>query len=169
MVGSRRATAYGRQVAHLLAEALGRAGVVVVSGMARGVDAAAHEGPWRVVAKPGRCGELVPTGSILPNTDGSPKRSRPWRTPDRVPAGTPPRKHHFPERNRLLAGVADAVVVVEAAARSGALVTARLAVDEGREVFAVPGAYFPICRSARTPYCDSVHDRCSIRTMFCGC
>jgi DNA processing protein len=58
------------------------------------------------------------------------------------PPGTPPRRHHFPERNRILAGVADAVVVVEAAARSGALVTARLALEEGREVLAVPGNIF---------------------------
>jgi DNA processing protein len=143
VVGSRRATAYGRQVARLLADALGRAGVVVVSGMARGVDAAAHEG---AVACGGQTWAVWGTGPdrVYPPEHG--------RLADEIashgalvteyPPGTPPRKHHFPERNRLLAGVADAVVVVEAAARSGALVTARLAVDEGREVFAVPGSIF---------------------------
>lgn len=143
VVGSRRPTAYGRQVARLLAEALARAGVVVVSGMARGVDAAVHEGAvacggetWAVWgAGPDRvyppehrrlAEEIAGHGALVTE----------------YPPGTPPRKHHFPERNRLLAGVAEAVVVVEAAARSGALVTARLAVDEGREVFAVPGSIF---------------------------
>jgi DNA processing protein len=141
VVGSRRATAYGRQVARLLATELARAGAVVVSGMALGVDAAAHEGALEAGG---------PTWAF-------------WGTgPDRVypgqhrrlaaaiadagalvteyPPGTPPRRHHFPERNRLIAGASQAVVVVEAAARSGALVTARLALDEGREVLAVPGS-----------------------------
>jgi DNA processing protein len=141
VVGSRRATTYGRQVARTLGEELSRGGVVVASGMARGVDAAAHEGalaaggptwaiwgagPDRVyppehgdlAAKISQCGALIT--EYLP--------------------GAPPRRHHFPERNRVLAGLARAVVVVEAAARSGALITARLAVDEGREVLAVPGS-----------------------------
>ncbi len=143
VVGSRRATAYGRQVARLLAEALARAGVVVVSGMARGVDAAAHEG---AVACAGETWAVWGTG---PDRVYPPEHRRlaediagHGALLTEYPPGTPPRKHHFPERNRLLAGVADAVVVVEAAARSGALVTARLAVDEGREVFAVPGSIF---------------------------
>jgi len=141
VVGSRRATAYGRQVARTLAEKLAAAGVVVVSGMARGIDAAAHEGAlaaggstWAVWGTgPGRiypaehrelAGAIATHGALI--TEYLP--------------GTPPRKHHFPERNRVIAGVASAVVVVEAAARSGALITARLALDEGREVLAVPGS-----------------------------
>jgi DNA processing protein len=130
-------------VARLLAEALARAGVVVVSGMARGVDAAAHEG---AVACAGETWAVWGTG---PDRVYPPEHRRlaediagHGALLTEYPPGTPPRKHHFPERNRLLAGVADAVVVVEAAARSGALVTARLAVDEGREVFAVPGSIF---------------------------
>ncbi len=143
VVGSRRATPYGRQIARLLGEELGRAGVIVVSGMARGVDAAAHRG---ALAAGGRswavwgCGpdhiyppehadlaeELVQDGAVITE----------------YPPGTPPRRHHFPQRNRILAGVATAVVVVEAAARSGALITARQAADEGREVLAVPGSIF---------------------------
>jgi DNA processing protein len=111
VVGSRRATAYGRQVARLLE-----------------TWAVWGTGPDRVYPPEHRrlAEDIAGHGALLTE----------------YPPGTPPRKHHFPERNRLLAGVADAVVVVEAAARSGALVTARLAVDEGREVFAVPGSIF---------------------------
>jgi DNA processing protein len=143
IVGSRSATPYGRQVARLLGEELARAGVVVASGMARGVDAAAHEGTiasggdtWAVwgtgpdrVYPPEHAGlaeEIARSGAILTE----------------YPPGTPPRRHHFPERNRILAGLAQVVVVVEAAARSGALITARLALEEGREVLAVPGNIF---------------------------
>ena len=143
VVGSRKASPYGKQVARLLGEELGRAGVVVVSGMARGVDREAHEGalaaggeswavwgtgPDRVYPAEHRAlaERLAASGALLTE----------------YPPGTPPRRHHFPERNRILAGVASAVVVVEAAARSGALVTARLALEEGREVLAVPGNIF---------------------------
>jgi DNA processing protein len=141
VVGSRRATSYGRQVARVLGEELARAGVFVVSGMARGIDAAAHEGAiaasgptWAVWgAGPGEiyppehrelAAAIVTCGALI--TEYLP--------------GTPPRPHHFPERNRVIAGLAQAVVVVEAAVRSGALITARLALDEGREVLAVPGS-----------------------------
>jgi DNA processing protein len=143
IVGSRQATPYGRQVARLLGEELGRAGVIVVSGMARGVDGSAHRGAlsvggpsWAVWGTgPDRiyppehgelAEELAATGALITE----------------YPPGTPPRRHHFPERNRVLAGLVQAVVVVEAAARSGALVTARLAMEEGREVLAVPGNIF---------------------------
>lgn len=141
VVGSRRATTYGRQVARTLGEELSIAGVVVASGMARGVDSAAHEGS---IAAGGPTWAVWGTGPdrIYPpehrelaaaiSTNGA-------LITEYLP-GTPPRKHHFPERNRVLAGLAQAVVVVEAAARSGALITARLAVDEGREVLAVPGS-----------------------------
>ena len=138
IVGSRQATPYGLQVAALLAGELGRAGVVVVSGMARGIDKAAHRGAldhhgqtWAVwgtgpdrVYPPEHVGlaeEIAETGALLTE----------------YPPGTPPRRHHFPQRNRILAGLSRAVVVVEAAARSGALVTARLASEEGRDVLAV--------------------------------
>ena len=141
MVGSRRATTYGRQVARTLGEELSRSGVVVASGMARGIDAAAHEGS---IAVGGPTWAVWGTGpdQIYPpehrelaaaiSTNGA-------LITEYLP-GTPPRKHHFPERNRVLAGLSQAVVVVEAAARSGALITARIAVDEGREVLAVPGS-----------------------------
>jgi DNA processing protein len=143
IVGSRKATPYGLQVARLLGEELGRAGVNVVSGMARGVDEAAHRGalevggqswavwgtgPDRIYPPEHRrlASELAESGALLTE----------------YPPGTPPRRHHFPERNRILASLARAVVVVEAAARSGALITARLAMEEGREVLAVPGNIF---------------------------
>ncbi len=141
VVGSRRATTYGRQVARTLGEELSRSGVVVASGMARGIDAAAHEGS---IAVGGPTWAVWGTGpdQIYPpehrelaaaiSTNGA-------LITEYLP-GTPPRKHHFPERNRVLAGLSQAVVVVEAAARSGALITARIAVDEGREVLAVPGS-----------------------------
>ena len=143
VVGSRRATRYGLQVARMLGEELARAGVVVVSGMARGVDAAAHRGAldaggptWAIwgagpdrVYPPehGRLAEGIASGGALITE---------------YPPGTSPRRHHFPERNRLIAGACQATVVVEAAARSGALSTARVAVEEGREVFSVPGPIF---------------------------
>jgi DNA processing protein len=143
VVGSRKATPYGRQVARLLGEELGRGGVVVVSGMARGVDEAAHRGA------------LVANGATWAVWGTGPDRVYPPEHGElaeavaaagalitEYPPGTPPRPHHFPERNRILAGLVQAVVVVEAAARSGALITARLAMEEGREVLAVPGNIF---------------------------
>ncbi|HSL17796.1 MAG TPA: DNA-processing protein DprA [Methylomirabilota bacterium] len=141
VVGSRRATAYGRQVARLLAEELAAAGVIVASGMARGVDAAAHEG---ALAGGGATWAVWGTGpdTVYPAEHralASAIAAAGALITEYLP-GTPPRRHHFPERNRILAGLASAVVVVEAAARSGALITARLALDEGREVLAVPGS-----------------------------
>jgi DNA processing protein len=142
IVGSRRATPYGLQAARLLAESCASAGAVVVSGMARGVDRVAHEG---AVASGGTTWAVWGAGPdrVYPAEHGA--------LADRIvdsggallteyPPGTPPRRHHFPERNRIVAGLVRSVVVVEAAARSGALVTARLALDEGREVMAVPGS-----------------------------
>jgi DNA processing protein len=111
--------------------------------MARGVDAEAHRGAlgaggasWAVWG----CGP----DRIYPpeHADLASELATGGALITEYPPGTPPRKHHFPERNRILAGLTQAVVVVEAAARSGALITARLAVEEGREVLAVPGSIF---------------------------
>ena len=143
IVGSRRATAYGREVAEHFGRELAAAGVTVVSGMARGVDAAAHRGalaaggptvavwgagPDRVYPREhaSLAEEIAAAGALVTE----------------YPPGSPPLPHHFPERNRLIAGLAHVVIVVEADERSGALVTARLALDEGREVMAVPGSVF---------------------------
>jgi DNA processing protein len=141
VVGSRRASAYGRQVARVLAEEMARAGVVVISGMARGVDASAHEG---AVAAGGSTWAVWGTGPdrVYPPEHGglADTIASHGALITEYPPGTPPRRQNFPERNRVLAGLSQAVVVVEAAARSGALITARLALDEGREVLAVPGS-----------------------------
>lgn len=143
LVGARRATGYGREVAEYLARELAAAGVAVISGMARGVDAAAHRGAlagggptvavWGAgpdnVYPPEHAGladEIAAHGCLL--TEYAP--------------GARPLAHHFPERNRIIAGLAEAIVVVEANERSGALITARLALDEGRDVLAVPGSVF---------------------------
>jgi len=143
IVGSRKATPYGRQVARLLGEELAAAGVVVISGMARGIDESAHRG---AIARGGSSWAVWGTGPdrIYPPEHGelAEELAADGALLTEYPPGTPPRRHHFPERNRILAGLAMAVVVVEAAARSGALVTARLAVEEGREVLAVPGNIF---------------------------
>jgi len=143
IVGTRQATPYGRQVARLLGEELGSAGVVVVSGMARGVDEAAHRG---ALCTGGRSWAVWGTGPdrIYPPEHGelAEELAAAGALITEYPPGTPPRRHHFPERNRILAGLVRAVVVVEAAARSGALITARLAMEEGREVLAVPGNIF---------------------------
>lgn len=143
LVGARRASAYGREVAEWFGRELARAGVAVVSGMARGVDAAAHRGA------------LAAGGPTLAVWGCGPDRVYPPEHASlaeeiaahgalltEYPLGSPPRSHHFPERNRLIAGLARVVVVVEAEPRSGALITARLALDEGRDVLAVPGSVF---------------------------
>jgi len=139
VVGSRRATRYGLRVAEALGERLARRGVVVVSGLARGIDAAAHAGAVRggvsiaVLAGgldrvyPARnrrlCERLAVAGSVV--SESAP--------------GTVPRPYLFPVRNRIITGMSAATVIVEAAERSGSLVSARLAAEQGREVFAVPG------------------------------
>ncbi len=140
VVGSRRATPYGTAVAEQLAAGLAGAGLVVVSGLARGVDAAAHraalEAGGRTVAVLGSAhdclyppehrelaGACCASGAVLTE----------------FPPGTRPLPHHFPRRNRIIAGLTLGTLVVEAAERSGSLATARHAVDSGREVFAVPG------------------------------
>ena len=139
VVGARACSAYGTSVAAELARGLARAGVVVVSGLARGVDGAAHRGALdtgTTVAVLG-CGidrdyprahrllaaSIVARGLIV----------------SEYPPGVEPAPWRFPARNRIVAGLCDATVVVEARERSGALITADLALDEGREVLAVPG------------------------------
>ena len=143
VVGSRRATSYGQKVARLLGQELGSAGVPVLSGMARGVDAEAHRG---AITAGGPTVAVWGTGPdrIYPPDHGHLAESIAacGAIVTEYPPGTPPRRHHFTERNRIIAGMATAVVVVEAAVKSGALVTARLALDENREVLAVPGSIF---------------------------
>ncbi len=140
IVGSRRATAYGRRVAARLAAALAREGVVVVSGLALGVDGEAHRG---ALDAGGPTVAVLGTGADAahpPAHAGIFRRiAQEGLLVSEFPPGTPALAHHFPRRNRIMAALARVVVVVEAAARSGALITARHALDLGRDVLAVPG------------------------------
>lgn len=140
IVGSRRPSAGGRAHAHRFAAAFGDSQFVVTSGLAEGIDTAAHSGAlscYRTLA-------VIATGpdSVFPacNAGLSARIVENGALISEHPPGTPPRREHFPSRNRLIAGLALGTVVVEAALRSGALITARLAAEAGREVFALPGS-----------------------------
>lgn len=140
LVGSRLATSYGRKVSFLFARQLAEAGFTVISGMADGIDGQAHAGALaaggRTIAVLG-CGvdivyprfhsrlygQILEHGLLI----------------SEYPLGTPPEGFRFPARNRIISGLSLGVVVVEAAARSGSLITARMALEQNREVFAVPG------------------------------
>lgn len=138
LVGTRSPTPYGERVAAELADFLARRGVVVVSGLARGIDACAH----RAALEAGGA-TLAVLGSGVdrpwPDDDLAARVAREGCLLSEYVPGQAPRRHHFPWRNRLIAGLARAVVVIEAARASGSLITARWAADQGRAVFAVPG------------------------------
>ena len=141
IVGSRNPTPQGEQNARQFAQALGEAGVCVVSGLALGVDGAAHEG-----ALAGGAPTLAVVGTGLDRV--YPKRhlalahriAQQGALISEYPLGTPPLPGNFPRRNRLIAGLSQGTLVVEAALQSGSLITARLAAEQGREVFAIPGS-----------------------------
>ncbi len=139
IVGARNASANGRRLARQLASELGAGGLLVVSGLARGIDAAAHEGALEtgtaaVVAggvdviypaeNTGLYEEIRARGVLI----------------SEISMGTTPQARHFPRRNRLISGMTRGTLVIEAALRSGSLITARFAADQGREVFAIPGS-----------------------------
>lgn len=139
VVGARNASASGRKIAWRLASDLSRAGLLVVSGLARGIDTAVHEGALAGGTAAANAGgvdtiyppenavlyeRIVAGGVVVSET----------------PPGEQPQARHFPRRNRIVSGLSLGVVVVEAASRSGSLITARLALEQGREVFAVPGS-----------------------------
>jgi len=140
VVGARRASAYGCRVARELALGLAQAGVVVVSGLAAGIDAAAHRG---ALEGGGRTIAVLGTGidRIYPAWHAELARAVAGAGAlcSEFPCGTPPLAQNFPRRNRVISGISVGTVVVEAAARSGSLITARCALEQGREVFAVPG------------------------------
>lgn len=153
IVGTRRKTAYGTEVAELLAHELAEAGITVVSGLATGIDATAHKATLE------RKGVTVGVlGSGLDHESFFPREN--WNLAERIaaengavvseyPPGAPPLKEHFPQRNRIVSGICKGIVVVEAREKSGALITARFALEHNREVFAVPGSIFsPTARGA---------------------
>jgi len=141
VVGTRRASAYGRQVTDELVTELARSKITIISGLARGIDSIAHrsalEAGGRSIAvfacgldyiypleNAGLAEEIVKKGAII----------------SEHPLGVKPRPEHFPRRNRILSGLGLGVLVVEASSKSGALITANLALEQNREVFAVPGS-----------------------------
>ena len=140
VVGSRAASAYGLSMARQLGRDLGAAGVTVVSGLARGCDGAAHRGALeagaRTVAVVG-CGADI----VYPSEhrDLYNDITRNGAVISELPPGAPPLPGHFPRRNRIISGLSLAVVVVEASSRSGSLITVECALEQGREVLAVPG------------------------------
>ena len=140
VVGSRAATVAGRTLARAMARDLAAWGATVVSGLARGIDTAAHEG---ALEAPGRTVAVLGCGldRTYPAENERLAGRIAWAgaVVSEFALGTPPLPEHFPRRNRVIAGWSRAVVVVEAASRSGALNTARCAADEGRDVLAVPG------------------------------
>jgi DNA processing protein len=140
IVGTRHATNYGRQQAERLASSLARAGMTIVSGMARGIDAAAHQG---ALDAGGRTIGILASGvlKVYPpeHIELAAQVAAHGALLSETPSYSKPRPGSFPRRNRLITGMTVGVIVVEASDRSGALVTANHATEQGREVFAVPG------------------------------
>ena len=141
LVGSRSPTAGGRDNAYDFAHAFAESGLCIASGLAAGIDTAAHEG---ALAAGGLTVAVLGTGPdvAFPRSNAGLMTRIPGQgaVVSEHPPGTGPRKEHFPSRNRILAGLSLGTLVIEAAERSGALITARQAVEAGREVFAVPGS-----------------------------
>lgn len=141
IVGSRRFTAYGKMATEEIAQHLAQVDITVVSGLALGIDSIAHkacvdEGGHTIAVLPCGIDKVYPAshrelGKQILDTNGA--------IVSEYKPGTPPMKHRYPERNRIISGLSEAIVVVEAAHKSGSLITARLAMEQGKEVFAVPG------------------------------
>jgi DNA processing protein len=153
IVGARNASGNGQKLARELAHGLAAAGWCVVSGLARGIDGAAHQGALAAGSDRGGTIAVVAGGvdNIYPQENAA-LRDRILEDGlvlSEMPPGFKPRDIHFPRRNRIISGLSKGVVVVEAALRSGSLITARMAGEQGREVMAVPGSPLdPRCRGA---------------------
>ena len=140
IVGARRATPQGLRVAEEFATQLVEVGLTITSGLAFGIDGAAHRG---ALGAGGQTLAVLGNGLDTVYPPSNRKLADAIRTTgllvSEYPPGTPPRRHHFPARNRLISGLSMGVIIVEAGERSGSLITARSALEQGREVFAVPG------------------------------
>lgn len=139
IVGARHASLAGQQMAERLARGLSEAGYVVVSGLALGIDGAAH----KAALERGTVGVVAGGADIVYPAEHErlfAQMGKQGAIVSEMPLGTVPRAQHFPRRNRIIAGLAQAVILIEAAAKSGSLITARHALDYGREVFVVPGS-----------------------------
>lgn len=139
IVGARDATQYGKKIAYNLAKELSEQNIVIISGLAIGIDSYAHKGSLEK-------GTIAVLGSGIDNI--YPKENLELAREiiknkgciiSEYPLGTKPERLHFPQRNRIISGLSDGVVVIEASKKSGALITAEFALEQGKEVFAVPG------------------------------
>jgi len=143
IVGTRKFTIYGKQIAEEFSSNLANNNLTIISGLAIGIDAIAHDSAIKAGAR-----TIAVLGSGLDKKNIYPSSNRYLAEKivasggaiiSEFPIGTPPLKHHFPQRNRIIAGLSLGVLVVEAAEKSGALITARFALEQNREVFAIPG------------------------------
>jgi DNA processing protein len=143
IVGSRRASPYAINAAQHLARAVAPSGIAIVSGLARGVDAAAHHAALDASAATiAVLGTGIDVVYPLSNKGLFRRIEKEGLIVTEFPPGSPPKPEHFPIRNRVISGLSHGTVIVEATRRSGSLITARMAAEQGREVFAVPGSIF---------------------------
>jgi DNA processing protein len=143
IVGSRKASAEGLKNAAAFARELSRAGLLIVSGLARGIDGAAHQATLKLGPNHftmAVCGTGLDVVYPKEHLDLARNIRKQGLLVSELPLGAPPKSCHFPRRNRIIAALSIGVVVIEAAEKSGSLITARLASELGREVFAVPGS-----------------------------
>ncbi len=146
VVGTRRSTSYGNEIAKDLVADLAKTNLIIISGLARGIDTIAHQTAIQNTAKTiAVLGSGVDTKSIYPSSNrrlAAEIINSGGAIVSEFPLGTAPLQQNFPLRNRIISGLSKAVVVVEAPEKSGALITAMSAIDQGRDVFAVPGSIF---------------------------